>query len=382
MKKILFRKILFDNLIFFSISLLSVSIIIWVFQAVNFLDIMIEDGRDYLVYFSYSFLNLPKTFSKLLPFALFFSFFYIISKYELNNELLIFWNHGVTKFQLINFFIKFSIVVLLIQIVLTSFIVPASQDKARSYLRNSNFNFFENFIKPKKFNDNIKGLTIYSEKKDDEGYFYNIYLKNNTSDENFQITYAKKGIFKKINNASILRLLDGETISKVNNDLTNISFSVSDLNLSNSKSNTTTYIKTQELPTFKLIKCINVLYDLNLIKINKKNFKLENCTKSNSNNIVKELYKRIVIPLYIPVLILTALLLIIKSKENTNYTRLRIFVFLLGIFFIIFSETTLRFVSDEIFKNINIVIIPLVLIFILYFIFFNYLKVKTVNIKK
>jgi len=179
-----------------------------------------------------------------------------------------------------------------------------------------------------------------------------------------------------------LRLLDGETISKVNNDLTNISFSVSDLNLSNSKSNTTTYIKTQELPTFKLIKCINVLYDLNLIKINKKNFKLENCTKSNSNNIVKELYKRIVIPLYIPVLILTALLLIIKSKENTNYTRLRIFVFLLGIFFIIFSETTLRFVSDEIFKNINIVIIPLVLIFILYFIFFNYLKVKTVNIKK
>jgi lipopolysaccharide export system permease protein len=160
MKKILFRKILFDNLIFFSISLLSVSIIIWVFQAVNFLDIMIEDGRDYLVYFSYSFLNLPKTFSKLLPFALFFSFFYIISKYELNNELLIFWNHGVTKFQLINFFIKFSIVVLIIQIVLTSFIVPASQDKARSYLRNSNFNFFENFIKPKKFNDNIKGLTI------------------------------------------------------------------------------------------------------------------------------------------------------------------------------------------------------------------------------
>ena len=30
--------------------LFSASIIIWVFQAVNFLDIMIEDGRDYLVY--------------------------------------------------------------------------------------------------------------------------------------------------------------------------------------------------------------------------------------------------------------------------------------------------------------------------------------------
>ena len=50
MKKILFRKILLDSIVFFFISLLSASIIIWVFQAVNFLDIMVEDGRDYLVY--------------------------------------------------------------------------------------------------------------------------------------------------------------------------------------------------------------------------------------------------------------------------------------------------------------------------------------------
>ena len=381
MKKILFRKILIDNLIFFSLSLLSVSIIIWVFQAVNFLDIMIEDGRDYLVYFSYSFLNLPKTFSKLLPFALFFSFFYILSKYELNNELIIYWNHGVTKFQLINFFLKFSLIILILQIILTALIVPASQDLARSFLRNSNFNFFENFIKPKKFNDNIKGLTIYSENKDDEGFFYNIYLKNKTGDENFQITYAKRGVFKKINNASILRLFDGETISKVNDDLTTISFSVSDLNLSNSKSNTTTYIKTQELPTLKLMKCVNVLNNLKLFNVDKKNFKLENCTVSNLNNIIKELYKRIVIPLYIPVLILTALLLIIKSKENTNYTRQRILIFLIGIFFIIFSETTLRFVNEDLFKNTKIVIIPFILIFMLYLFFYNCLKFKPTNQK-
>ena len=109
MKKILFRKLLFDCSLFFFITLLSSSLIIWVFQAVNFLDILIEDGRDYWVYFSYTLLNLPKTISKLLPFAFFFSFFYVISKYELNNELMIFWNFGVKKFELINFLVKFSI---------------------------------------------------------------------------------------------------------------------------------------------------------------------------------------------------------------------------------------------------------------------------------
>ena len=60
---------------------------------------------------------------------------------------------------------------------LTSLIVPKSQDQARSFLRNSNVNFLGNFIKPKRFNDTIKGVTIYSENKDSNGYLYNLFIK-------------------------------------------------------------------------------------------------------------------------------------------------------------------------------------------------------------
>ena len=65
MKKILFRKLLIDYLSFFLITLLGSSIVVWVFQAVNYLDIMIEDGRDYTIYINYSLLNFPKILSKL-----------------------------------------------------------------------------------------------------------------------------------------------------------------------------------------------------------------------------------------------------------------------------------------------------------------------------
>ena len=109
MKKIIFRKLLMDCMTFFIIALVSASVIIWVFQAVNFLDIMIEDGRDFLVYIKFSLLNFPKIFSKLLPFVLFFSLFYITGRYEKNNELMIFWNFGVNKIEVINFFLKFSL---------------------------------------------------------------------------------------------------------------------------------------------------------------------------------------------------------------------------------------------------------------------------------
>ena len=166
MKKILFRKLLLDYMSFFLIALLSSSIIIWVFQAVNFLDIMIEDGRDYIVYINYSLLNFPKIISKLFPFVIFFSLFYVTLKYEANNELMIFWNFGINKIQLINFIFKISIFLLFIQIILTSIIVPKSQDLARSFLKTSTISFYDNFIKPQRFNDTIKSLTIYSAKKD------------------------------------------------------------------------------------------------------------------------------------------------------------------------------------------------------------------------
>ena len=54
---------------------------------------------------------------------------------------------------------------MLVQITLLSIIVPKSQDLARNYIRNSDVNFFENFIKPQKFNDTIRGVTIFTEKK-------------------------------------------------------------------------------------------------------------------------------------------------------------------------------------------------------------------------
>ena len=246
MKKLLFRKLLFDCLIFFLITLISLSLIIWVFQAVNFLDLMSEDGRDYLVYASYSLLNFPKIISRIMPFSIFFSFLYIISKYELNNELLILWNFGINKIQFVNFILKFSIILTLIQIVITSFVVPTSQNIGRSVIRSSNINFLENFIKPKRFNDTIKGLTIYSEGKNENGYLKNIYLKKNTGDNNFQITYAKRGLIKKINNDQFLVLYDGETLSSTNKKISNFSFTSSDFNLKNMKTNTTTITKTQE----------------------------------------------------------------------------------------------------------------------------------------
>ena len=374
MKKIIYKKLLLDYMSFFLIALFSSGIVIWVFQAVNFLDIMIEDGRSYSVYISYSILNFPKILNKLFPFVLFFSLFYVTIKYEANNELIIFWNFGENKIQLINFVFKFSCILMLIQLILSSIAVPKSQDLARSFLRESSVNFYENFIKAKRFNDTLKKITIYSEKKDVEGNLYNLYLKKEIDKNNFQITYAKKGFFKEINNMPILVLFDGETITGKNDKITNISFSKSDFPINNAESSSfVTQQKTQELSSFNLVKCANFLIST---KKNKINPKIVNCSIRNSNNIFKELYKRFIIPFYILLLSLVPLLLIILSKEDSRYSKLKLITFLIGLFFIIFSETTIRLISDSLIRNIVISLLPILFIITLYLIFINKFNYK------
>ncbi len=376
MKKILFKKLLIDYISFLLLALISTGIVIWVFQAVNYLDIMIEDGRDYLVYLNFTLLNFPKILSKIFPFVLFFSIFYVTIKYELKNELMIFWNFGVHKIQLINFIFKVSVILLIIQVLLTSLVVPKSQDLARSFLRSSSVNFFGNFIKPRKFNDTIKGVTIYSEKKDEKGNLYNLYLKKEIKKNEFQITYAKKGEFKQIGNNPILVLYEGATITSNKDSVTNISFSKSDFSLLNLESNTITYKKTQEISSYQLIACINnyFKYDKEIFEINSKN--IENCSQVNINNIFKEFYKRFIIPFYIPLLSLIPFLLILTSKENLNYYKIRIFTFMIGLTVVIFSETTIRFISKITIQNISLFITPLIFILIMYLYLFYKFKLN------
>ena len=369
MKKIFFRKILLDSAYFFFLSLFAASLIIWIFQAVNFLDIILEDGRSYITYIQYSLLNFPKIVSKILPFVLFFTFMFILTKYEVNNELVILWNFGIHKISFIKYFFIISIIITTIQIFVTSIIVPSTQELARSLLRTSEINFFQSFLKTKKFNDTIKGLTIYVEKKDKNGNLINIYLEKESSGA-FQVTHAKKGVFKYENNFPLLILYDGQTTSSKGNNISNFKFSKSNFNLSSFDTRTIKVIKTQETSSINLIKCVRSLSDKNYKENLDSQFFIRNCDLNNLPNVLKELYKRFIIPLYIPIIVLVALLIISTSKENVNYNKYKIVIYFFGFFLIIFSETTIRFVQGTLIDNYKLIIIPFVFLIIIFNFFF------------
>jgi len=381
MKKLIFKKFAKDVFQFFLLVSISIALIVWVIQAVNFLDIVTEDGHGFKVYFLYTLLSLPKIFSKILPFVYFVSLFYIIGKYENNNELIIFWTIGVRKIEFVNILLKFSIFYLIFQLILTTLIVPFTLDKARSYIRASNVDLFSSIIQEKKFIDTVKNLTIFVEKKNENGDLKNIFLKEYIGKEQYQVIVAKRGKLKKIDNQSSLLLFNGKIINNNNQQINSFKFSETEMNLSRFSTKTTTHPKIQEVRTYDILSCIVKLknfHNVFLLNVLNTEKNLINCTIENITNSYQEILKRFISPFYLFVLSLIACLIIIKSKDDYKYIKYKFGLFILGIVAIIISEVSINYSSPNIFQNIYLISIPILLFFLAY-IYFQ-IKIKKSNL--
>jgi len=378
MKKIIYRNLARDCTKFFLLTIFTISIIIWVLQAVNYLDFVIEDGHGFFVYFKYTLLSFPKILSRIYPFAVFIAFSYILLKYEDKNELIIFWNFGIKKIHFINFFIKVSFFFVILSILLNALITPMAQDKARSFIRSSDLDFFESILKPKKFVDVVQDLTIYYENKNENGELENMFLNDKSSPNESQTTIAKTGKFEMRGDKKILVLYDGKTINNINKKNSEFNFSKTDFNISNFSTRTTTYQKTQETSTRELILCSLIINNLKKDIDNKIKSELNNCTVGNIVNIYKEIYSRLIKPTYITFLVAISLLFILISKSDHTFKVQKFRIYFLGFISIIFLESSSKFISTDLIQNLFLSMLPFILILIIYFYFLVTLRIKKI----
>lgn len=369
MKKLIFRKLNLDIGIFFLISIFCLTTIVWIIQAVNYLDLISEDGHGLKVYFSFTLFNLPKIISKILPFIFALSLFFTLIRYELNNELVIYWMNGVTKRKLSHSILKISFLYFLVQIILTTIIVPESLDKGRSYFRSSNVDMFSSVLKQKKFIDSVKNLTIFVEQRDGNN-LYKIIIKEKVNINDSQIIIAQKGKIINQKNKNKIILINGKIIDNKKNNQNIIDFSEFNLDLSKYNSNTISHPKTQEMNSFDLIYCVNKLREFKNVE-KKLNFFL-GCSNEIDNSIIEEFLKRFFGPVFVILIGLSSSLILIYNKDQKNYKLRSTVVFLISILIIIISEISLRYSSS----SINNIYIYTLIPFLLFILLYSFLNIK------
>jgi lipopolysaccharide export system permease protein len=314
--------------------LFAFGLIIWVTQAVRLLDLIGEEGNSIKTYFLYILSIIPKYFSRISLIIFFISIVVTISKFEDHNELRALWFSGLEKKKFINYLIRSSIILIVILIIVRCFIVPYFSNYSRYLLLNTGVGAIGPLLKQNNFNNPLKKITIYVGKKNQINELEDIILFEDNVDIKKTII-AKSGVVINENNKNLLVLIEG-SIQEERKDkkISILDFDKITLDLSQYNKKTADYYKFNEYFFFELIKRFNNKADAQL------------------TNIIAELNDRIIMPLFIPSLVLLACFLIITNKEVINNNFLKIIIFTYGIAIIIISEILLDLSSKELYGSL------------------------------
>ena len=141
MNKTIYKYLFYEFLRYFIATLFALAAIVWTVQAVNFLDLITEDGHAFGVYFLYSFLVLSKVLTKLIPFCFLLATVLTIIKLDKDNELIALWTSGLNKIHVVNHLIRIAMLIMFLQLILTTVINPKLLNLSRSLLKNSELKF-------------------------------------------------------------------------------------------------------------------------------------------------------------------------------------------------------------------------------------------------
>jgi lipopolysaccharide export LptBFGC system permease protein LptF len=327
--------------------LLAFGLIIWITQAVRLLELIGEEGNSIKTYFLYILSIMPKFFSRISLIIFFISFVVTISKFEDHNELRALWFSGLEKKRFISYLIKSSIILIVILVIVRSFIVPYFSNYSRYLLLNSGIGAIGPLLKQNNFNNPLKKITIYVGKKNQINELEDIILFEDSLDIKKTII-AKSGVVVNENNKNLLVLVEG-SIQEERKDkkISILDFDKTTLDLSQYNKKTIDYYKFNEILFFELIK------------------------KLNNTNAIGELNDRIIMPLFIPSLILLACFLIITNKEIINNIFLKTIIFTYGVAIIIISEILLDLSTKKLYASFFLYVAPF-LFFIINWVLLNY----------
>jgi len=338
MKNRIYKYIFHEFIRNFIVTLFAFGAVIWTIQAVNFLDLVTDDGHAFRIYILYSFLVITKVLTKLIPFTFLVASILTILKLEKDNELIVLWTSGLNKIHIVNLIFRISILIMFVQLLMATIINPKTLNVSRTLLKNSELQFAASLLKLKQFNDTVKGLTIFVENKTANGMYENIFIKDdgkiltNVSGTSSTI-FAKSGHMSK--DEKNLILYNGN-IQKLNEDgdVNIVKFQKTILNLSGLSTKSISEPKIQETSTLQILRCLK-----------KNNIIRHNCDKSKKSMMDTkiEINKRFGMPIYIPLISLISCFLLTSRKDKKMFYLNKYIYFFIGFLILTLAEIIVRY---------------------------------------
>ena len=357
----IYQNFFFEIFKTFFIILFGLSVIALTVRAVNFLDLIVDNGYPVLTYFQYSILNLFGIAPKFIPLAFLVSLTIFILKHTEDTEFIILWTSGVKKIKVVNVFLLTSVAALIFYISLSTFFTPLALNKSRQLLSGDQLNSFLPTVKSQQFSDSFKGFTIIVEKKFNNEV-ENIFLhdtgnnlknlSSNVSNTTSTTVIAERGIIDKRK----MILFNGQIISSKKNNIDEneiIKFQQLNIDLKNLATTTIKEPKIQETSTLTLLKCFTSS------KIQK-----SICSNEARKEVYPTLIRRIILPTYIPLVALLCSFLLLK---NRSFLLSKFTIFIYCFLTLVLTEILIRYTGINDLLRLVYIISPIFFILVFYF---------------
>ena len=349
----IFQNYFIEILKTFLIIVFGLSFIALTVRAVNFLELVVDNGYPVSIYFQYSLLNLFGIAPKFIPLSFLVSLAIFIINHKNDSEFLILWTSGIKKIKIVNLIFLSAIIVSILYLFFSTLLTPLALNKSRHILSQDKLNSFLPTVKSQQFSDSFKGLTFFVEKKINNEV-KNIFLhdtgnnlkkfSSNVDGFSSATIVSESGVINKRN----MFLINGQIISSKDGKIEVINFDQLDINLGDLSTTVIKKPKLQETSTHKLLICI---------------FKLSSGELCNNNNtkleIIPNLIRRIILPFYIPAVALLCCFLLIK---NNSLFKEKFIVFFISFLLLVFTELMIRYTGLNSLLRISYIVLPFLLI--------------------
>jgi lipopolysaccharide export system permease protein len=193
---------------FFALVLVAVY---WVNRAVGLFDQLIGDGQSALVFLEFTILTLPNAIRLVLPVAAFAAAVYVVNRLMQESELVVMQATGFSAFRLARPVLYFGVCVMLMQLVLTNVLVPASQRVLSARSAEISQNITARFLNAGQFMHPARGITLYIREISPTGELIDLFLADERGPGERVIHTARKAFLVRGEVAPKLVMLEGST---------------------------------------------------------------------------------------------------------------------------------------------------------------------------
>ena len=329
--------------------LATLSLLIWVTQSARLLYLVTDSGLSISTYSEYVFFLIPRSISQLMIISFLISLFLSIMKLQNNKELEIYWLSGISKQEIVFLVIKISLFLTLLALFFFMYLAPVSSKQSRDLIANSEFSLVNALVKKNNFNSPLRGLTIFVNKNDNQGNLEKVYIF-----ENNKTIISKKGRVLNEGEKNFLELTDGVIHEKnAQNNITTIKFEKTLFDFTKYQSNITTQPKLQERDIFWIV---------------------NEYKKTKNSNVLYEIHKRLFKPFFIPIIAILCCFTFYANNEKINSNKIKILIFSLSTFLIIFLEVLLNLSVVNVYFKYLLYCFPFFGSLLLYFLLSKFLK--------